>query len=318
MTRVDVEPLDELDRALLARLRVDGRETNRSLANALGINEITVAARIRRLEECDVMRVVAVTDMRVFGHREFAFAALNVSERPALQIAADVAALPESISVTITTGRHDLIVPILGRDRTHLAELLGVTLASIPGVDQVRGYPVLDVLRFDSDWGLLSVDPGTVPTARPSDTADELDLAIIDNLQVDARRSNRSIAAELDISEGTVRSRIKRLLADNVIRIQAVSDISQFGIGAYAFVGITVRDGRFDEAAGALLARADLPQLSRTLGEFDFIATAFAPTRAALLSALLNEIALLPGIRRIETFEAFTTTKHTYLWSWVV
>ncbi|WP_245672810.1 Lrp/AsnC family transcriptional regulator [Aldersonia kunmingensis] len=270
------------------------------------------------MEQNAIMRVVAVTDLRIFGHREFAFAFLNVSERSALAVGADVASLPEVVAVTISTGRHDVIAPILARDRAHLAQLFGEALPKIPGVDEVRGHSALDVLKFDSKWTLLSVDPGSMPDAVPSDTVDELDIAIIHKLQADARRSNRSIAGELDVSEGTVRTRIRRLLSDNVIRIQAVSDVVAFGMGAHAYVGIKTQDGRAGEVASALVAREEVVQLSRTLGEFDFIAVVVADSRERLITNLVRDISQIPGLRRTETFETYATTKHTYAWSWLV
>ncbi|MDN2495465.1 Lrp/AsnC family transcriptional regulator [Nocardia nova] len=312
------ETLDDLDRALVERLRLDGRETNRALAQALGVNEVTVAARLRRMEQHSIMRVVAVTDMRIFGHREFAYACLRVSEKPAAKVGADVAALPEVVAVTISTGRYDVIAPILGRDHRHLAELFGTTLPCIAGVDEVRGLLALDVLKFDSKWALLSADPGATPDAQPSPTVDALDIAIIGKLQIDARRSNRSIAADLGVSEGTIRTRIKHLTTERVIKIQAVSDVLAFGIGAHAYVGIKTHGGSADQVAHALIAREDIAQLSRTLGEFDLVAVAVAPTREQLVSALIDEISQIPGVRRTETFETYATTKHTYAWSWLV
>ncbi|MGW6727980.1 Lrp/AsnC family transcriptional regulator [Nocardia sp. NPDC055029] len=319
-TRPDpaAEVLDDLDRALVERLVVDGRETNRALAQALGINEVTVASRLRRMEQNSIMRVVAVTDMRVFGHRDFAIAFIRASGRSVLKVGADIAALPEAVAVTISTGRYDLIAPILGRDHNHLAELFGTTLPSIEGVEDVRGHLVLDVLKFESKWAQLSADPGTIPDTHPSDTTDELDITIIGKLQVDARRSNRSIAAELGVSEGTVRTRVKRLLTDKVIRIQAISDVLSFGITAHAYVGISTLGGRAQDVARDLTARPEVAQLSRTLGEFDFIAVVIAPTREELIDCLTNEIRQIPGVRRTETFETYATTKHTYAWSWLV
>ncbi|OXR45149.1 Regulatory protein AsnC [Nocardia cerradoensis] len=312
------DALDDVDRTLVERLRADGRETNRALAQALGINEVTVAARLRRMEQNSIMRVVAVTDMRIFGHREFAFACLRVSGEPATKVGSAVATLPEAVAVTISTGRYDVIVPILGRDHKHLAQLFNSSLARVAGVEEVRGLLVLDVLKFDSKWALLSADPGTTPDAQPGDEVDELDLAIIEKLQIDARRSNRAIATDLGVSEGTIRSRIKRLTAGRVIRIQAVSDVVAFGIGAHAYVGITCHGGRADEVAVALAEREDVAQLSRTLGEFDFMAVIVAPTRERLVSALIDEISQIPGLWRTETFETYATTKHTYAWSWLV
>ena len=51
--------------------------------------------------------------------------------------------------------------------------------------------------------------------AQPS--LDNLDKQLIDMLSRDARVSNRKIAVELGVTEGTVRGRIKRLQIDGLI-----------------------------------------------------------------------------------------------------
>ncbi len=310
--------LDHLDRALIDQLRLDGRKGNRSLATELNVNEVTVAARLRRLEDAGALRVVAITDIRLFGHREFAFAMMNVSGRPVYAVAAEVAELSEAIGVTICTGRYDIIVPMLGRDKLHLADLFSTTLAKIKGVSAVHGCIALDVLKYDSKWSLLNVDPGTMPEAQPSDTVDQMDLAIIEKLQLNARRSNRQIATDLGVSEGTVRVRIKRMLADRVFRIQAVSDIVAAGISAHAFVGVKAAPGKVSDVATALAKRDDVAQITRVLDDFDLIAVLIAPDRSALIAGILDEIAVTTGVRSIEVFDGVDTLKHTYAWTWIV
>jgi DNA-binding Lrp family transcriptional regulator len=310
--------LSDLDRALIEILREDGREGNRSLAARLNVNEVTVAARLRRLEESDVMRVVAITDIRLFGHREFAFAMVNVVGKSIFDVAADLAKLPEAVSVSICTGRFDVIVSILGRDRLHIADLFGNVLPKIKGVGAIHGSMALDILKFDSKWSLFGVDAGTIPEAQPSDTVDEMDLAIIGLLQVNARRSNRQIATDLGVSEGTVRGRIKRMLNDRVFRIQAVSDIVVSGLGAHAFVGIKAAPGKVDSVAKWLSGRDDVGQITRVLNGFDLIVVMIAPDRQALLTGIIGEIALAPGVRSTETFDTVATLKHAYAWTWIV
>ena len=312
-----VAELSDLDRALIERLRRDGREGNRALASRLNVNEVTVAAHLRRLEEADLMRVVAVTDIRLFGHRELVFAMIKVTGRSVREVAADIAKLPEAISVTICSGRFDIIVPLLCRDRQQLSEMFGNQLPAIAGVRAVHGALSLDVLKFDSNWATFS-DPGTMPEAQPSETVDEMDLAIIHLLQRNARRSNRSIAAELGVSEGTVRGRIKRMLADRVFRIQAVSNVAAFGYAAHAFVGIKTEAGRLDEVAAALVKRDDVPEFSRILDDYDFLALLIGHDHDALISAVLDEIAHLPGIEHVEIFYGCDSIKHTYAWTWIV
>ena len=54
---------------------------------------------------------------------------------------------------------------------------------------------------------------------------DDVDLRILEKLSRDARMSNREIADSLELAEGTVRGRIKRLQADNVIKILSLIHI---------------------------------------------------------------------------------------------
>lgn len=310
--------IDELDRALVERLRHDGRESNRSLAAALGVNEATVASRLRRMEGASIMRVVALTDIEAFGYDHLAFAKLRVRDRPVPEVGAELAELPESISVTITTGRFDLIVALLARDRKHLSDTVGAVIARVPGVDETRCELALEVLRFESTWALLDAPEQPLPPSAATEAVDDLDLSIIRLLQKDARSSNRRIAAELGVSEGTIRTRVRRMEEERLIRIQAISDVVAFGFTAHAYVGIQVEGGRIHEVAERLLACDPIAVLVRSLGDFDFLAVVPAEDRPALQDIILNGIGTIPGVRRTETFESWHTLKHTYTWARLV
>jgi len=319
MLRSDVsELIDDLDRALVERLRVDGRESNRSLANALGINEATVANRLRRMESSSIMRVVALADMEAFGYAHLGFAKITVRDRPVSEVGADLAKLVESIVVTIATGRYDLIVAFLARDRAHLAETLGKSIPSIKGVDETRCELALEVLRYDSMWGVLDAPDWPFEPWEENEAVDRLDLAIIRELQKDARVSNRRIAAELDVSEGTIRSRIRRMEDEKLIRIQAVSDPFAFGFTSHAYVGVEAVPGKIDEVAKGLLEIDSVFVLTRTLGEFDFLALCATGDRESLIETVLNRIRPLKGVRRTETIENWAALKHAYLWARLV
>jgi DNA-binding Lrp family transcriptional regulator len=56
--------LDDVDRKIIAVLKADGRATNQQIASSLKIAAATVSLRIRRMEELNAMRVVAVTDLQ--------------------------------------------------------------------------------------------------------------------------------------------------------------------------------------------------------------------------------------------------------------
>lgn len=313
-----ISRIDDLDRALVERLRGDGRASNRSLASALGVNEATVANRLRRMEEGSIMRVVALTDMRAFGHEFLAIAKIRVAGRPVCEVGDELAELAEGISVTVTTGRFDLMISLLAHDREHLSELLGRGLRSVSGVEDVRPELALQVLKFESMWALLGTEERpTEPRAR-TDSVDDLDLSIVRLLQADARGSNRGIAAKLDVSEGTVRARIRRMEDERLIHIQAISDVEAFGLAAHAYIGIHLEGGHTEAVAEHLIAHPAVAVLVRSLGEFDLLAVVQAETRGALVEIILGEIGAIPGVRRTETFESVRTVKHSYTWARLV
>lgn len=313
----DPRAIDELDRGIVERLRVDGRETNRSLAAALDVNEATIATRLRRLEATNVVHVVALTDMHRLGFAYFAFAMIAVSDRPIADVAREIAMVPQTISVNMNSGRYDVICGVLARDLAELGQVIGEAIPKVKGVRAVRCELAVDVLRFDSAWAVLEAGHDDASQPRPSvppEAVDELDLRIIGALQEDARSSNRSIATALDVSEGTVRSRVRRMEEDHLIRIRAVSDITVFGLGAGATVGLHVSNGKIDKVARELLKLDAVAGLIRSVGEFDFVLICLAPTRAELLEVVFNQIQRIPEIRETETFEHAGTVKHIYTW----
>ena len=303
---------------LIDCLRRNGRETNRSLASQLGISEVTVAARLRRTEDSGRLRVTAVTDIRLLGHTQLAFAMIDVSGRSAYDVAADLALMPEAMSVSVCTGRFDVVATLLGRDYRHVGELFGTSLQAIPGVANIHGCVALDVVKFDSNWAVFDDEVPVIPPPRPSEHVDEVDLAILALLQVDGRRSNRELATALGVSEATVRGRIKNMLAQGIFRIQAVCDLEAAGMGAHAILGIKVAPGCVDVLLDVLAPREDVTQINRVLHGFDLIAVMVAPDRNTLLSTVVDEISTMPGLLGVQTLCSSQTVKHAYAWTWMV
>jgi len=77
---------------------------------------------------------------------------------------------------------------------------------------------------------------------------DELDRSILEELNVDARRSHRAIAHRLKVSPTTVSARIGRMEAQGVIRgYIPLLDDEQLGWDLCATVGIRISKGRLRE-----------------------------------------------------------------------
>src|SRR5205823_5550374 len=78
---------------------------------------------------------------------------------------------------------------------------------------------------------------------------DEIDQRIIEALQQDGRRPFTKIAADLGISEASVRQRVGNLINTHVMQIVAVTNPVKLGFSLASMIGICVSGERLLEAA---------------------------------------------------------------------
>ena len=144
--------LDATDQAIIDLLRQDGRMAYRAIARELGITEPTVRARVRRMEESDTMRVVAVTDVQAAGYGMLLAVGVQVENRTPEEVARDLAQIPEVFSVNVVVGAQDVEILVVAEDALGLNQLLNETLAGIPGVRRLTPALAVDVLKNQPDW----------------------------------------------------------------------------------------------------------------------------------------------------------------------
>jgi DNA-binding Lrp family transcriptional regulator len=144
--------LDETDYAIIELLRADGRLPYRSIARELSLTETTVRARVRRLEESNTMRVVAVTDIEAAGYQMLLAVGVQVEGRAPLDVAHDLAEIPEVFSVNVVVGTHDIEILVVAGDQDGLSDLLSRQLATIPGIRRLTPSLAVDVLKNQPNW----------------------------------------------------------------------------------------------------------------------------------------------------------------------
>ena len=101
-------------------------------------------------------------------------------------------------------------------------------------------------------------------------TIDPLDRAILQELNVDARRSHREIAARLKVSATTVGARIERLERAEVIRgYVPLLDDERLGWELWATIGIRISKGKLREAEERLARDPRAYAIYDVTGEYD-------------------------------------------------
>ena len=144
--------LDATDQGIIALLREDGRMPYRAIARELGITEATVRARVKRLEESNTMRVVAVTDIEAAGYGMLLAVGVQVENRSPEAVATDLVAIDEVFSVNVVVGSHDIEILVVTEDASSLNDLLMTTLGAVPGVRRLTPALAVDVLKNQPDW----------------------------------------------------------------------------------------------------------------------------------------------------------------------
>ena len=151
-SRTALIDLDETDQAIIALLREDGRMAYRAIARQLDIAENTVRARVRRMEESNTMRVVAVTDIEAAGYSMLLAIGVQVEGRSPEAVARDMAQIHEVFSVNVVVGAHDVEILVVAEDQAALNELITSKLGAMPGVRRLTPALALDVLKNQPDW----------------------------------------------------------------------------------------------------------------------------------------------------------------------
>jgi Lrp/AsnC family transcriptional regulator for asnA, asnC and gidA len=149
----------------------------------------------------------------------------------------------------------------------------------------------------------------------PKANLDHTDRAIIAALARDGRMSFRNIARQLDISEGTVRTRMTRLQDENLIRVTLVGSPVALGGGVSAMVLLRVKPGHVRETAEILGNLKNVRFVGLSFGPADIILQSLHKDVGDLhrfVSELIPEVA--PAVTSTDTFQIADVTKSSWTW----
>jgi Lrp/AsnC family transcriptional regulator for asnA, asnC and gidA len=166
----------------------------------------------------------------------------------------------------------------------------------------------------------VKADPGagrrtTVRPRRPSASKpvlDDVDRAIIVELQHDGRLPYTRLGAAVGLSEAAARQRVQRLLDTGVMQVVAVTDPLSLGMGRMAMIGVRA-EGDLDAVGERLGDLEDVEYLVVVAGSFDFLLEVVVEDDEALLDAM-NRVRAVAGVRETETFLYLKLAKQTFAW----
>ena len=147
--------LDDTDRRIIEVLTRDGRAQSTAIGEELGLSGNRVANRIRAMDASGLMRVVAVADFRVHGYKMLARIRLKVSGRPPVDVARELAARDDVLSVHITTGRYPVCCIYAFSNARQMIEAARDVSSGIAGVEDADVELMNNVYRYSPGVGPL-------------------------------------------------------------------------------------------------------------------------------------------------------------------
>lgn len=125
---------------------------------------------------------------------------------------------------------------------------------------------------------------------------DQVDKQILQILQEDGRTPFTEIAHQLGLSEGTIRSRITRLLQDGVFQFVIHPDPEKLGLHVQAIIGLTTKLGLQNNVAEELSKFPEVRFVGAFSGKHDLILQACFHNNDELVTFVNERLSQIEGI----------------------
>jgi Lrp/AsnC family transcriptional regulator for asnA, asnC and gidA len=121
-------------------------------------------------------------------------------------------------------------------------------------------------------------------------------------MQKDGRITSVDLAKKLNVSDATVRFRIKKLMNQNILRIAAGINPFVFKEGIAAYIGIELEKRTHPKTMEAISQVKGVVSVCNITGRYDLLVEVFFESRQELRKFLFEDLLNIKGINRTETF----------------
>lgn len=139
---------------------------------------------------------------------------------------------------------------------------------------------------------------------------DAIDEGIMAILREDGRLSNREVARRLDVSEGTVRQRLKKLQDAGAIRIGVVTDANRIGLTISAWVRVTVSPDQMREALTTFSSLDEVRYVAAVAGRYNLLLVLTTTSQLELMRLVNAKVENVRGVSRVDVRVIAQTVKH--------
>jgi Lrp/AsnC family transcriptional regulator for asnA, asnC and gidA len=133
---------------------------------------------------------------------------------------------------------------------------------------------------------------------------DDINISIINHLK-DGRAPFKKIADLLSLSEGTVRSRVKKLMDEGILEIAGLVDPEVIPDQNVVMVGVRVKDMNLVKKGEEFSRLRGVISVCVVTGRYDLILMVMLSREFTILEFYTEEVATIDNVSSVETFVVY-------------
>ncbi|SDP08256.1 Lrp/AsnC family transcriptional regulator [Desulforhopalus singaporensis] len=133
---------------------------------------------------------------------------------------------------------------------------------------------------------------------------DETNISIIHHLK-DGRTSFKKIADDLQLSEGTIRGRVKKLREEGVLEISGLVDPDAIPDKSIVIAGIKLKSTDLVSKGEEFTKLRGVTSVCVVTGRFDLVVTVLLDKEFGMLEFYTEEVSKIDDVRSVETFVVY-------------
>lgn len=133
---------------------------------------------------------------------------------------------------------------------------------------------------------------------------DEINISIINHLR-DGRIPFKKIADDLQVSEGTIRARVKKLQEEGVLEITGLVDPNSIPDHYVVMVGVKLKDMDLVAKGEEFSKLKSVISVCVVTGRFDLILMVMLKRNFGMVEFYTEEVSKIEKVRSVETFVVY-------------
>ena len=317
---------DERDSLIIDMLRADPTVLNTRIGQTLGVSNATVGARIRKLKEAGVVRVVASTDIRAAGFEIFSIGSVEIAPAgpdTCHAVATELARVPQIIAIGTQLHQEQIMFHMIGRDTSDIERLLATTASSIESIKAAHARVVLSNYKHSFNSGpIVEIKPDfeqrlrELTNTRLSELYAERELSVLAMLHGDGRMSLREVARRLDYPESQVRTIFRKFEnTPGILNYQTIVNSRALG---HRYVHQVYVKANYCLLPGIVKQLKTMPEvlgLATMSGRMNLALSTTVQSRAELQQLVSERIPAIDGIEEIEVVDMLRAYKFDGSWT---